>query len=175
MISLESRVTPTAPVISSLSGVNIANHWIVTGQLTAGDPVATTVAIAASARFTRKRAFTRTTWTRFALSTSDAMLEMCQTLLREHQDLRVQTHVNENTDEIRMVAEQFPWAADYVSVYDRFGLTGPRAVFAHNVHTTDGELQLLARAGTAVAQASWQEPDLDEIWQDTTILDVYAE
>jgi len=88
---------------------------------------------------------------RFALSTSDAMLEMCQTLLREHQDLRVQTHVNENTDEIRMVAEQFPWAADYVSVYDRFGLTGPRAVFAHNVHTTDGELQLLASAGTAVA------------------------
>jgi guanine deaminase len=60
---------------------------------------------------------------RFALSTSGAMLEMCQTLLREHQALLVQSHVNENTDEIRMVAEEFPEAADYVSVYDRFGLT----------------------------------------------------
>jgi guanine deaminase len=88
---------------------------------------------------------------RFALSTSDATLDMCQTLLREHQELRVQSHVNENTDEIRMVAEQFPGAADYVSVYDRFGLTGPRAVFAHNVHTTDGELELLAATGTAIA------------------------
>jgi guanine deaminase len=88
---------------------------------------------------------------RFALSTSDAMLEMCQTLLREHQELRLQSHVNENADEIRMVAEQFPGAADYVSVYDRFGLTGPRAVFAHNVHTTDGELELLAATGTTIA------------------------
>lgn len=88
---------------------------------------------------------------RFALSTSDAMLEMCQTLLREHPELRVQSHVNENVDEIRMVAEQFPAAADYVSVYDRFGLTGPRAVFAHNVHATDGELQLLAATSTAIA------------------------
>jgi guanine deaminase len=102
-------------------------------------------------RFHRQRRLLYAVTPRFALSTSDAMLEMCQTLLREHQDLRVQTHVNENADEIRMVAEQFPWAADYVSVYDRFGLTGPRAVFAHNVHTTDGELQLLASAGTAVA------------------------
>jgi guanine deaminase len=88
---------------------------------------------------------------RFALSTSGAMLEMCQTLLREHQALLVQSHVNENTDEIRMVAEEFPEAADYVSVYDRFGLTRPPAVFAHNVHTTDGELALLAAAGTAIA------------------------
>jgi guanine deaminase len=88
---------------------------------------------------------------RFALSTSDAMLEMCQTLLREHQELRVQSHVNESPDEIRMVAEQFQWAADYVSVYDRFGLTGPRTVLAHNVHTTDGELTRLAATGTMVA------------------------
>jgi guanine deaminase len=88
---------------------------------------------------------------RFALSTSDAMLDMCQTLLREHQELRVQSHVNESPDEIRMVAEQFPWAADYVSVYDRFGLTGPRTVLAHNVHTTDGELKRLAATGTMVA------------------------
>ena len=88
---------------------------------------------------------------RFALSTSDAMLDMCQTLLREHQELRVQSHVNENADEIRMVAEQFPGTADYVSVYDRFGLTGPRTVFAHNVHTTDGELAQLAATGTTIA------------------------
>ena len=88
---------------------------------------------------------------RFALSTSEAMLDMCHTLLREHQELRVQSHVNENADEIRMVAEQFPWAGDYVSVYDRFGLAGSHTVFAHNIRTTDGELERLAATGTAIA------------------------
>ena len=88
---------------------------------------------------------------RFALSTSDAMLDMCQTLLREHQELRVQSHINESPDEVRMVAEQFRWGADYVSVYDRFGLTASRAVLAHNVHPTDRELDRLAATRTAVA------------------------
>ena len=88
---------------------------------------------------------------RFALSTSDAMLDMCQTLLREHRELRVQSHINESPDEVRMVAEQFRWGADYVSVYDRFGLTASRAVLAHNVHPTESELERLAASGTAIA------------------------
>ena len=37
---------------------------------------------------------------RFALSTSEAMLEMCQTLLRENPGVRFQTHLNENRQEI---------------------------------------------------------------------------
>ena len=88
---------------------------------------------------------------RFALSTSEAMLEMCQTLVGEHGDLRVQSHINEGRDEIRRVAEAFPWARDYAGVYDRFGLTGTRAVLAHNVHPTDGELERLAATGTSIA------------------------
>ena len=88
---------------------------------------------------------------RFALSTSEAMLEMCQTLVGEHGDVRVQSHINEGRDEIRRVAEAFPWARDYAGVYDRFGLTGTRAVLAHNVHPTDGELERLAATGTSIA------------------------
>jgi len=88
---------------------------------------------------------------RFALSTSDAMLEMCRALLREHEGLRVQSHVNESPDEVRMVAEQFPWAADYLAVYERFELTGPRAVLAHDVHATGSELRRLAASATSIA------------------------
>jgi len=88
---------------------------------------------------------------RFALSTSEAMLEMCQTLVGEHGGLRVQSHINEGRDEIRKVAEAFPWARDYAGVYDRFGLTGTHAVLAHNVHPTDGELERLAATGTSIA------------------------
>jgi len=88
---------------------------------------------------------------RFALSTSEAMLEVCQTLLREHAELLLQTHLNENAQEIAEVARLFPWASDYLAVYERFGLSGTNAVMAHDVHPTDSELDRLAASGTAVA------------------------
>ena len=88
---------------------------------------------------------------RFALSASDAMLEMCGTLLAEHDGLRVQTHINESLAEIAEVPALFPWAKDYLAVYERFGLTGSRTVLAHDVHPTDGELERLAAGRTAIA------------------------
>ena len=88
---------------------------------------------------------------RFALSASEAVLEVCQTLLGEHKGLRVQTHLNENPTEIAEVARAFPWASDYLAVYERFGLTGPRAVMAHSVHSTQSEIERLAAGRTAVA------------------------
>jgi guanine deaminase len=88
---------------------------------------------------------------RFALSTSEAMLEVCQTLREEHTGLRFQTHLNENSREIAEVAKLFPWASDYLAVYERFGFGGRGAVMAHNVHPTPSEVERLASAGTAVA------------------------
>jgi guanine deaminase len=88
---------------------------------------------------------------RFALSASEAMLEVCQTLMAEYPDAGFQTHLNENTQEISGVLRAFPRAQHYLSVYDRFGLVGPRSVFAHSVHSTDCELERLAAAGSAVA------------------------
>ncbi|MBY0508001.1 MAG: guanine deaminase [Bryobacteraceae bacterium] len=88
---------------------------------------------------------------RFALSNSEAMLEVCQRLVTEHEGLRVQSHLNENPREIAAVAELFSGATDYFAVYERYGLCGPRAVMAHNVHPTEGELARLARTRTSVA------------------------
>jgi len=88
---------------------------------------------------------------RFAVSTSEAMLEVSQTLLNEHDGLLFQTHLNESPQEIAEVARLFPWASDYLAVYERFGLCGANAVMAHDVHPTDSELERLAGSGTAVA------------------------
>ena len=88
---------------------------------------------------------------RFAFSTSEAMLEVCQTLLREHHDVRLQTHINENTSEIAHLARLFPWAGDYLSVYEKYSLSGRRSVMAHNVHPTDSELDRLAGTDTSIA------------------------
>ena len=88
---------------------------------------------------------------RFARSASEAMLEVCQTLLREHDTVRAQSHINESPREVAEVARLFPWARDYLTVYERYGIEGRRAVLAHNVHPTSAELERLAAARTTVA------------------------
>jgi guanine deaminase len=88
---------------------------------------------------------------RFALSTSEGMLEVCQALRREHPGVRLQTHLNENPREVAEVAKLFPWASDYLAVYERFGLGGPGVVMAHNIHATASELERLGASGTTVA------------------------
>jgi guanine deaminase len=79
------------------------------------------------------------------------MLEVCQQLMAEHPDVRLQTHINENSSEIAELRRLFPWAADYLAIYERYGLSGNRSVMAHNVHPTASELTRLAALGTAVA------------------------
>jgi guanine deaminase len=88
---------------------------------------------------------------RFALSASEAILEVCQTLLQERPDVRLQTHINENPGEIAACVAAFPWAPDYLAIYERYSLSGRRSVFAHDVHATDSELERLAGSGTAIA------------------------
>ncbi|MGP0070642.1 MAG: guanine deaminase [Bryobacteraceae bacterium] len=101
--------------------------------------------------FHRRGRFRYAVTPRFALSASEAMLEVCQTLLGEHEGLVLQTHLNENVQEISEVKRLFPWAADYLAVYERFGLSSPSAVMAHDVHPTSSELERLAASGTAIA------------------------
>jgi guanine deaminase len=102
-------------------------------------------------RFHRRDKLRYAVTPRFSLSASEALLEVCQTLLQEHPDLHFTTHINENTDEIRSVAGLFPWARDYLHTYDKFNLVTERSVFAHNVHPTEPELMRLAEARATVA------------------------
>jgi guanine deaminase len=88
---------------------------------------------------------------RFAVSASEAMLEVCGALLKEHPTIHFQTHLNENTREIEEVRRLFPWASDYVGVYERFGLVRARSVLAHSVHSTDDELRRIAKGGVTIA------------------------
>jgi guanine deaminase len=88
---------------------------------------------------------------RFALSASEGMLEVCQALLREDAALRFTSHINESPREIDAVAALFPWARDYLAVYEKYDLVGRRSVLAHNVHAGDPEIERLAARGAAVA------------------------
>jgi len=86
---------------------------------------------------------------RFSLSASEPMLESCAGLAKDVEGTWFTSHVNENRDEVAEVVRLFEGSPDYIDTYDRFGLVGPRSVFAHNVHVLDRELGLLA------AQEAW--------------------
>jgi guanine deaminase len=88
---------------------------------------------------------------RFAPCCSPLQLELCGQLLDEHPDLYLQTHVAENVDEVRWVAELFPDSRSYLDVYDRFGLLGPRAVYAHCIHLDEADRERMAASGAAMA------------------------
>jgi guanine deaminase len=88
---------------------------------------------------------------RFAITSSEAQLAMAGDILRAHPEVWMQTHIAENTAEVRETATIFPNAKDYLDVYARFGLVGPRSVFAHCVHMSDDAFGRMAKAGAAAA------------------------
>jgi guanine deaminase len=88
---------------------------------------------------------------RFALTSTDAQLEQAGALLSAHPATLLHTHLAENHGEIAAVADRFRSAADYLDVYDRFGLVGSRSVFAHCVHLEDRALTRLSESGAGIA------------------------
>ncbi len=85
---------------------------------------------------------------RFAVTSSRAQLEAAGALLAEHPGCWLQTHLSENRAEIQTVAERFPEARDYLDVYDRAGLLGPRSLFGHCIHLSAAERQRLSETGS---------------------------
>lgn len=88
---------------------------------------------------------------RFVPTSSDDQLADAGQLIAAYPDVLMHTHLAENPREIAFVTERFPDAADYLDVYDRFGLVGPRSVFAHCVHMSDRGLKRMAGAGAGIA------------------------
>lgn len=88
---------------------------------------------------------------RFAPTSTREQLDATGGILRNAPDLHLQTHLSENLGEIDWVAELFPEAADYLDVYERYGLSGPRSTFAHGIHLTQEARNRLAQAGANIA------------------------
>jgi guanine deaminase len=88
---------------------------------------------------------------RFAPTSSEAQLKVAARLLDEHPGVFFQSHVAENPQEVRWVAELFPWSRSYLDVYDRFELLRTRGVFAHCIHLDENDRARLAASGAAAS------------------------
>ena len=88
---------------------------------------------------------------RFAITSSPEQLQMAGTLLAEHPDCHMQTHLSENHAEIAFTQELYPWSRDYTDIYEHYGLLGPKSLFGHCIHLSEREADALsASASVAV-------------------------
>jgi guanine deaminase len=81
---------------------------------------------------------------RFAITSTPEQMEMAEALAREYPELHIQTHVDENLDEVKFAKELFPNLPDYLGIYERYHLLGPKTLLGHCIHLTHRECEILA-------------------------------
>jgi guanine deaminase len=88
---------------------------------------------------------------RFALTSSEEQLAAAGRLASEYPDVFVHTHLAENTEEVDLIAQQFPSSRSYLDVYDRHDLVRERSVFAHCLYLDDQDRNTMAARNASIA------------------------
>ncbi len=87
---------------------------------------------------------------RFVPTSTAEQLAALGALWNEYPQCLMQTHIAEQAEEIELAQRLFPEAADYLDIYDRFGLVGERGLYGHAIHLTERESGRLLEAGGAL-------------------------
>ena len=87
---------------------------------------------------------------RFSPTSSPEQLEALGVLWAEHPDCLMQTHLSEQVEEIKWVANLFPDARDYLDTYEKFGLLGERGLYGHAIHLQSREKDRLREVNAAL-------------------------
>lgn len=76
-------------------------------------------------------------------------------------NIPVQSHLNENMDEVKWVQELYPNSKNYASVYDEFNLLGQtKTIMAHCIYNTNEEIDLMRSRGVFVAHCPYSNFNL---------------
>ena len=88
---------------------------------------------------------------RFIPTCSSELMTGLAELSREYK-IPVQSHLSENTGEIKWVKDLHPESENYLDVYDKYGILGENSsVMAHCVHNNDKEVEIMKKRGVFVA------------------------
>lgn len=87
---------------------------------------------------------------RFALTSSEAQLQVTGELYSKYPDCYMQTHLSESLKEIEIVKNLFPNAKDYTDVYEQYGLLGKNSFFGHGIHLSERECSVLSESQSTV-------------------------
>ena len=85
---------------------------------------------------------------RFAITSTPEQMAAAQSLVAEHPECYVQTHLSENDAEITLSMQLYPDAPDYTGIYQDCGLLGPKTLLGHCIHLNHRETGVLAETGS---------------------------
>lgn len=85
---------------------------------------------------------------RFAITSTPEQMEMAGVLVAENPDCFVQTHLSENKNEIAYTLELYPWARDYLDVYQNYGLLSEKMLLGHSIHLEPREIAVMAETNS---------------------------
>ena len=85
---------------------------------------------------------------RFAITSSPNQMEMVKSLINEHPDCYVQTHLSENKEEISLSQKLYPDCRDYLAIYEKYNLLGSKSLFGHCIHLSERESNLLGETNS---------------------------
>lgn len=88
---------------------------------------------------------------RFAVTSTPELLEAVGRVWSECEGAYLHTHLAESIGEVEFVKQLFDWSRSYVDVYKKYGLTGPRSIFAHSIHLDDDDLKVLKQDTCSLA------------------------
>lgn len=87
---------------------------------------------------------------RFALTSTEAQMQVSGELYAKYSDCYMQTHLSESLEEIEIVKGLYPNAKDYTDVYDQYGLLGKNSFFGHGIHLSERECGVLSESGSTI-------------------------
>lgn len=97
---------------------------------------------------------------RFIPTCSSELLEGLGALAIKY-NVPIQSHLNENKNEVIWVKELYPQSKNYASVYDDFGLFGQtKTIMAHCIYNTDDEINLMRENNVFVAHCPFSNFNL---------------
>lgn len=88
---------------------------------------------------------------RFAPTSSHEQLHALGELAQQYPDVYIQSHLNENLNEIDWVNSLYPEYNGYLDVYDKFNMLRPKAMFGHCIHMQEHEWQRMSDSGASIA------------------------
>ncbi|KQQ06058.1 MULTISPECIES: guanine deaminase [unclassified Rathayibacter] len=88
---------------------------------------------------------------RFGFGASEELLDACRRLKEEHPDVWINTHISENPAEIHGVLALHEDCHDYLAVYEKYDLVGPKFTGGHGVWLSNDEFRRFSQSGASVA------------------------
>jgi guanine deaminase len=111
---------------------------------------------------------------RFAIATSEPLMQLAGRLFAEVPGLYMQNHVAENKAEVQLVKQLYPNDRSYLALYDRMGFCAPRSIFAHCIWFDEQDWALMQRSGSAIAFCPSSNLFLGSGFFDLSLADHYA-